>query len=175
MKVLLLIGMVALMPPELTDRDGEQAAPALAASAENEALPSPSKLDLIRRFLRSIGRQAELDTGSFLDRHAMPGGAMWQVTAGQPLTGNVLEGFDKRRAALVDAYARHRAEYQQEYENHVNWEFTEDELREIVGFLERPVGKHFLDGRWRMDAYVRTNTKDTEEQIVREAMALLAP
>jgi hypothetical protein len=55
----------------------------------------------------------------------------------------------------------------------VNWEFTEAELAEIVGFLERPVGKHFLDGRWRMEAYVGTDTEEWEEQIVKEAMANL--
>lgn len=174
MKVLLLIGLIALMPPELTDKEGEQATPTLAPSAQIEAPPSSSKLDLIRRFLRAVGRQAQLDTGSFLERHAMPGGAMWQVTTGQPLTETFGEGFARRRAALINAYARHRDEYQREYESHVNWEFTEDELREIVGFLERPVGRHFLDGRWRMDAYVGTNTEEIEEQIVREAMAALA-
>lgn len=99
---------------------------------------------------------------------------MWEVRAGQPLMETLEEGFTRRRAALINAYARHRDEYQREYESHVNWEFTEDELREIVGFLEGPVGRHFLDGRWRMDAYVGTNTEEIEEQIVREAMAALA-
>ena len=51
---------------------------------------------------------------------------------------------------------------------------TEAELAEIVAFLERPVGKHFLDGRWRMEAYTGTNTEEMEEQIVKEAMASLA-
>jgi hypothetical protein len=91
------------------------------------------------------------------------------------LTESLGESFARRRTALINAYARHRVEYQREYESHVNWEFTEDELREIVGFLERPVGRHFLDGRWRMDAYVGTNTEELEEQIVREAMAALTP
>jgi hypothetical protein len=99
---------------------------------------------------------------------------MWQVTTGQPLTESLVDGFARRRAALINAYARHRAEYQREYESHVNWEFSEDELREIVGFLERPVGRHFLEGRWRMDAYVGTNAEQIEEQIVTEAMAAIA-
>lgn len=99
---------------------------------------------------------------------------MWQVPTDGQLTESLLDGFGRRRAALIDAYERHRADYQKEYESHVNWEFTEDELREIVGFLERPAGRHFLDGRWRMDAYVGTNTEEIEEQIVREAMAALA-
>jgi hypothetical protein len=135
--------------------------------------PSPSKLDLIRRLLIAIGLQAKLDSGSFLERHAMPGGAMGQSTTGEPRPETIGDGFEKRRAALLDAYARHRAEYQEEYESHLNWEFTEDELREIVRFFERPVGRHFLDGRWRMDAYVGTNTEEVDEQIVREAMAAL--
>ena len=99
---------------------------------------------------------------------------MWQVSNGQVLSENLKDGFEKRMTALTTAYAPHRAEYQQAYEGHVNWEFTEAELAEIVGFLERPVGKHFLDGRWRMEAYVGTNTEEMEEQIVKEAMASLA-
>jgi len=99
---------------------------------------------------------------------------MWQVSNGQALTESLKDGFDKRMRALTTAYAPHRAEYQQAYESHVNWEFTEAELAEIVTFLERPVGKHFLDGRWRMEAYTGTNTEEMEEQIVKEAMASLA-
>jgi hypothetical protein len=174
MKILLLIGSITFMPPERTEADNQRATPMLAPSAQIDVPPSPSKSDLIRRFLRAIGRQAQLDTGSFLERHAMPGGAMWRVTTGASLNESFAEGFARRRAALIDAYARHRAEYQQEYESHLNWEFTENELREIVGFLEGPTGRHFLDGRWRMDAYVGSNTEGIEEQIVSEAMAALA-
>ena len=99
---------------------------------------------------------------------------MWQVSNGQGLTEDLKGGFEKRMTALRAAYAPHRSEYQQAYESHVNWEFTEAELAEIVGFLERPVGKHFLDGRWRMEAYTETNTEKMEEQIVKDAMARLA-
>ena len=162
------------MAPEHPPKDGELAGRGLAPSSQVEVPPSSSKLDLIRRFLSAIGLQARLDTGSFLERHSMPGGVMWQGTTGGPIAETLGGGFDRRRAALLDAYDRHRAEYQREYESHVNWEFTEEELREIVGFLERPVGRHFLDGRWRMDAYVGTNTEAMEEQIVRDAMAALA-
>jgi len=174
MNALLLLGLAALMAPEGTGRDNEQAPPALAPSAQINMPPSPAKLDLIRRFLRAIGQQARLDTGSFLERYAIPGGAMWQPSNGASRPETLAGGFDRRKAALINAYARHRADYQQAYERHVNWEFTEDELREIVAFLERPVGRHFLDGRWRMDAYVGTDTEEIEEQIVREAMANLA-
>lgn len=174
MKTLLLLGLAVLMAPQGTGRDNEQAQPALAPSAQISVPPSPAKLDLIRRFLRAIGQQSRLDTGSFLERYAMPGGPMWQDSSGASQTETFAGGFDRRKAALINAYARHRADYQQAYERHVNWEFTEDELREIVTFLERPVGRHFLDGRWRMDAYVGTDTEEIEEQIVRDAMASLA-
>ena len=59
--------------------------------------------------------------------------------------------------------------WQEEYESHINWEFAESELAQVVAFLEAPVGQHFLDGRWRMDAYISTNTEELVEQIVEEA------
>lgn len=99
---------------------------------------------------------------------------MWQITSDQAVQESLTGGFERRMTALKIAYAKHRAEYQQAYEDHVNWEFTEAELAEIVGFLERPVGNHFLDGRWRMEAYVGTNTEQIEEQILKDAMASLA-
>lgn len=173
MKTFLLLGFAALLLPAKALGAPAQASQTLAPSAQNDESPSPSKLLLIRRFLRAIGRQHQLDTGSFLERYALPGGPMWQVSNGQVLTESLKGGFEKRMTALTNAYAKHRAEYQQAYEDHVNWEFTEAELAEIVSFLERPVGKHFLDGRWRMEAYVGTNTEELEEQIVKEAMANL--
>ena len=171
MKMLLLLGAAALLSPANALAAPPQPAETVAPSAQIEKPPSPSKLLLIRRFLWVIGRQNQLDTGSFLERYAIPGGPMWQVANGQVLTEDLKGGFEKRMTALRKAYAKHRAAYQQAYEDHVNWEFTEAELAEIVAFLERPVGKHFLDGRWRMEAYVGTNTEDLEEQIVKEAMA----
>ncbi len=146
----------------------------LAPSAQIDEAPSPSKLLLIRRFLRAIGRQDQLDTGSFLERYAVPGGPMWPVSNGAALSENLLDGIKKRMAALTKAYAIHQGEYQQAYEDHINWEFTEAELAEIVNFLERPVGKHFLDGRWRMEAYVGTDTEESDEKIIKEAMTGLA-
>lgn len=77
-------------------------------------------------------------------------------------------------SALKKAYAKYRSAYQQAYESHVNWEFTEEELAKIVAFLESLVGKHYLDGHWRMEAYTSTNTEDLEQQIVAEAQASLA-
>ena len=76
---------------------------------------------------------------------------MWQFSNGQVLTESLVGGVEKRMAALRNAYVKHKADYQKAYEDHVNWEFTEAELAEIVTFLERPVGKHFLEGSgaWR--------------------------
>ena len=37
-----------------------------------EGEPSPAKLELIRKFLRLSGKQAEIDRGSFLDRLGAP-------------------------------------------------------------------------------------------------------
>nr|WP_294170989.1 hypothetical protein [uncultured Sphingomonas sp.] len=171
MKTFLLLGVAALFSTSGALAAPPQATRTLAPSAQIDKPPSPSKLLLIRRFLRAIGLQQQLDSGSFLERYAIPGGPMWQVSSGQAVQESLTGGFEKRMTALTNAYAKHRAEYQQAYEDHVNWEFTEGELTEMVGFLERPVGKHFLDGRWRMEAYVGTNTEELEEQIVKEAMA----
>ncbi|MBB4155682.1 hypothetical protein GGQ80_003607 [Sphingomonas jinjuensis] len=143
-------------------------------SAKIEAPASASKLALIRRFLRAIGRQDQLDSGSFLERYAVPGGVMWQIKPGDQIEENLRGGFELRMAALKRAYEKHRAAYQQAYESHLNWEFTEQELATIVTFLESREGRHYLDGRWRMEAYTDTNTEDIEQGIVAEAQASLA-
>lgn len=145
-----------------------------APAAEIDEPPSSSKLALIRRYLRAIGRQDALDSGSFLERYALPGGPMWSVSTGAPISDSLGDGFYKRMAALKAAYAKHRVTFQQAYEDHVNWEFTEAELGEIVAFLESATGQHYLDGRGRMDAYVGTDTEDLVDQIVKEAMASLS-
>lgn len=98
---------------------------------------------------------------------------MWDVPSGEVLTQSFSDGFKVRFNALKAAYEKRRAIYQQAYEDHLNWEFTEAELEEIVTFLEGAVGQHYLDGRWRMEAYTNTNTEDMEAEIVREATASL--
>jgi len=141
-------------------------------SAQIGEPPSASKLDLIRRFLRAAGIQQQIDTGSFLDRFAFPGSPL---VASAAFDGCTFREAGKRAfGALREAYAKHRNFWQDEYESHVNWEFTEAELEEIVAFLERPAGKHYLEGRWRMDAYIGTNTEDLIEDIICEAKAALA-
>lgn len=171
----ILLGLAAPISIQSTgSADKNTPVSTIAPAAQIEAPPNAAKLLLIRRFLRVIGRQDQLDTGSFLERYAIPGGSMWPVQSGSQLTESLMGGFELRMAALKKAYAKHRSEYQRAYESHVNWEFTEEELTEIVTFLERPAGKHYLDGRWRMEAYVGTDTENLEGQIVAEAQASLA-
>jgi hypothetical protein len=172
MRTYLHFGLAILMSSNEALGQG-QTPSTLAPSALVEKPASLAKLVLIRRFMKAIGLQDKLDTGSFLERYAVPGGPMWTISSGQTLGETLSGGFERRMTALRDAYAQHRAEYQEAYEDHLNWEFTETELTEIVGFLERPVGQHYLDGRWRMEAYVGTNTEDLEARIVSEAQANL--
>ena len=47
-----------------------------------------------------------------------------------------------------------------------------EELRGIVSFLESPLGEHYLDGTWRMEAYTGTNMEETEELLVKEAVEI---
>ena len=54
----------------------------------------------------------------------------------------------------------------------INDLFTEEELRGIVSFLESPLGEHYLDGTWRMEAYTGTNMEETEELLVKEAVEI---
>jgi hypothetical protein len=124
--------------------------------------------------LTLIRLQDQLDSGSFLDRYAVPGGPLWKAKSGENLTELLGEGFRIRSEALKSAYAKRRVIYQQAYEDHLNWEFTEAELGEIVGFLSKPAGQHYLDGRWRMEAYTNTNTEDLEAEIVSETASTLS-
>ena len=83
---------------------------------------------------------------------------------------NLLDDFAGRIEALKAVYERHRPAYQSEYEEHLNWEFTEDELRQMIAFFDSPVGQHYLDGTWRMEAYIGTNMEETEQALVAEAV-----
>jgi len=134
-----------------------------------ESEPSPAKLELIRKFLRLSGKQAEIDRGGFLDALGAPGSVLSAGLAAAKPHILYSEFFSAPVEALRRAYGPHRAVWQAEYEQHVNWEFAEDELCEIVAFLEGAAGQHFLEARWRMDAYVGTNTEDIVEQIVADA------
>lgn len=136
-------------------------------SAQIEEPPSAYKVDLIRRFLVASGIQHQIDTGKFVTRFGIPDGHVFTYAVERGATFG--EAVDASFAVLTSAYEKHRHIWQEEYESHINWEFTESELAQIVAFIEAPVGQHFLDGRWRMDAYIGTNTEDLVEQIVDEA------
>ena len=172
MKRLAALSMMVVVAGNATGQQ-PKAPQEISPAAEIESPPSPSKLGLIKRYLRAIGLQQKLDSGSFLERYAFLGGPMWEKSMTGP-SETLGGGFEKRMEALRAAYSKHRSEYQEAYEQHVNWEFTEAELAEIVNFLEKPVGKHYLEGRWRMDAYVHTDMEDTEAQIVKEAIASIS-
>jgi hypothetical protein len=136
----------------------------MIGSAQIDEPPSPSKLELIRRFLIASGIQERIDSGSFLDGFGV------QLMSAAAKEGTTFkEAADAAFGAVRNAYAKHGNVWQEEYERHVNWEFTEGELRQIVEFLEDPVGQHFLEGRWRMDAYIGTNTEELTQQIFEEA------
>ncbi len=146
----------------------------IAASAQITKPPSPTKLKLIKQFMNLIGLQQQIDSGSFLEHYALPGGPMWAATPTEGNIENFSQVFKKKLDALKAAYVTRRPKYQQAYEEHLNWEFTEAELKVIVKFLSTPVGKHYLDGRWRMEAYTNTNTEDMEAEIVNDAVASIA-
>lgn len=143
------------------------------SSAMIEEPPSPTKLALIRRFLIANGTQAAIDTGKFLERFAFPGSPLSIVATGRSAEITLAQAFQQPMKALMTAYEKYRSTWQDEYETHVNWEFGEEELSLIVGFLEGASGQHFLEGRWRMDAYVGANTEGLVEQIIAEAETAL--
>lgn len=118
--------------------------------------------------MKASGLQERLDSGSFLERYALAQELDWQkgkatVTIDEMLTGPI--------DALKLAYKKYRPLYQNAYEEHLNWEFTELELEQMTTFLESTTGRHYLDGTWRMNAYTDTNTDHTEAKLVAEAVA----
>jgi hypothetical protein len=131
--------------------------------------PSAEKQQLITRFMRASGLQGRLDSGSFLERYAFIPELDW--TRGRT-TITFREATVGPIETLKSVYEKYRSDYQEAYEAHINWEFTEEELRQMVAFLESPVGQHYLDGTWRMEAYTNTNMEETEEALVNEAVAL---
>ena len=143
----------------------------LAPSARIETPPTEEKLELIRRFMTVVGIQSRLDSGSFLERYAFVPELGWHEVASESRKeSNLLDGLTGRIEALKAAYERYRPVYQSEYEEHLNWEFTEDELRQMIAFFDSAVGKHYLDGTWRMEAYTGTNMEETEQALVAEAV-----
>lgn len=139
------------------------------SSAQIETPPSAEKLQLIRRFMQATGLQARLDDGTFLERYAFIRELDWEQGR---TTTTVLEAITGPIDALKSVYEKYRPSYQEAFESHINWEFTDEELLQMVTFLESPVGQHYLDGTWRMEAYTGTNMEETEDALVKEAVAL---
>ena len=135
----------------------------------NSASPSAAKAQLIRDFLRLTGIQRKIDDGGFFDKFCIPGGAVFMALPGDVLYG---EAFTVAKAAISAAYEEHRSVWQDEYDSHVNWEFDEGELGEIVAFLSSPAGKHYQEGLWRMGAYIGTNTEHLIDEILQKACAI---
>lgn len=138
-------------------------------SAMNEDPPSPEKLELIREFMRVTGIQGRIDSGRNLERYAFISELNWDDKDRQVTLLDAV-GQTDRIAALRTVYARYRSVYQEEFESHINWEFTESELREMVAFFGSPTGQHYFDGTWRMNAYTGTNLEEVEQQLVEEAV-----
>lgn len=140
-------------------------------SAMNIEPPGPAKAELIREFLRLTGLQRLIDDAGFFERFCAPGGAVFAALPGETDYG---EAFGAAHSAIRAAYEPHQGVWQTEYEEHINWEFEEDELREIVAFLGSAAGRHYQQGLRRMKAYIGTNTEDLIEQIVQEACVIAA-
>ena len=176
-----ILAIALIQPPAVTSLaaestvgEGQQDAEgSLRNSASIEEPPSPGKLELIRRYLRATGMQRQIETGSFLQRFALPGGPLTEAMASRGDEISLRDMFAIPMDALRRAYEPHRQVWQNEYERHLNWKSTEEELRQIVAFLESDAGQHYLAGDWRMNAYVGTNTEELLEQIVRDAEAIL--
>ena len=143
----------------------------IAPSAMIESPPTEEKLELIRRFMTVVGIQSRLDSGSFLERYAFVSELGWQEGgAAKRSEPNLLATLTGPLEALGAVYEKYRAVYQNEYEQHLNWEFTEDELRQMIAFFDSSVGQHYLDSTWRMEAYISTNMEETEKALVAEAV-----
>jgi hypothetical protein len=167
--ILAIVLLGAPLTPTLAEAPNHRTS--LAPSARIDSPPTEEKLELIRRFMRAADIQSRLDSGSFLERYAFVPELGWNESGAENRSvTNVLETFTGRVEALEAVYEKYRPVYQSEYEQHLNWEFTEEELRQMIGFLESSVGQHYLDGSWRMEAYVSTNMEETEQALVTEAV-----
>lgn len=149
----------------------------MADAAMIETPPTPEKQQLISEYLCLTGMQARINSGSDLERLAIQD-LMEVVRANGPERSTVsITMFgtlsDSVFSAYKSAYAKHRDEFQRAYAHHLNWEFTEAELREIVAFLRTDTGRHYLDGDWRMKAYTNTNTEGLVASISAEAKTAL--
>ena len=173
MKRLICIALLILCYNLPAQAEPESSQAMNAPSAQESSPPSAEKLALIHRFMKSSGLQSRIDKGNFLDKYAFIPELGWrQGTENAPEKNTLIEQWKSPIDALKSVYEKYRPQYQEAYEGHINWEFSEEELRGIVSFLESPLGKHYLDGSWRMEAYTGTNMEETEEMLVRQAVQL---
>lgn len=173
MKKLICIALLALCHNSSANAEPQSSQAMIVPSAQESSPSSAEKLVLIRRFMKASGLQSRIDTGSYLERYAFIPELGWaQGTENAPRNSTLIEQWTGPIDALKAAYEKYRPQYQEAYESHINWEFTEEELRRIVSFLESPLGKHYLDGTWRMEAYTGTNMAETEELLARQAVEL---
>jgi len=104
--------------------------------------------------MKASGLQDRLDSGSFLDRYAFIPELNWEEGRPADETVNLLEAITAKGPtdALKAAYEQYRPIYQEEYERHINWEFTEQELQGIVAFLEPRLDDtiSMAAGEWRL-------------------------
>lgn len=169
-KIILAVALLgAPLSPSMAEAPNHRTS--LAPSARIEAPPTEEKLALIRRFMTVVGIQSRLDSGSFLERYAFVPGLGWhEGRVENRKESNLLGGITGPIEALKAVYEKYRPVYQSEYEQHLNWEFTEDELRQMIAFFDSAVGQHYLGGTWRMEAYISTNMEETEQALVAEAV-----
>jgi hypothetical protein len=142
-------------------------------SAQIDEPASPAKLELIRRYLRATGLQGGIDTGRFLHRYTIFNDRLTAAMTNASGRLSLRDFLGGPQEAVRQAYEPYRHIWQEEYERHLNWEYTEDELRQIVAFLESDAGRHYRMGDWRMRAYVDTNTEHLIEQIIDDTEAIL--
>jgi hypothetical protein len=135
-------------------------------SAMNTEPPTPEKLRLVREFLVATGLQDEIDQARFLDRY------QGRVRAALPTTMTYGAWLGAPAELVQRAYKPHRQIWQEEYESHVHWEFSEGELAEAIRFFGGEAGRHFREGLFRLRAYVGSNTEDLVEQVIAEAERL---
>tara|TARA_B100000678_G_scaffold178248_1_gene148673 strand:+ start:203 stop:733 length:531 start_codon:yes stop_codon:yes gene_type:complete len=170
MKILLVaFALFVWLSPPLMAQTCENLSP--TPSAQINSPPSEEKLALIRRFMVVAGIQGRIDSGNFLERYAFAPELGWrEPTVEGESAANLLDALTDRIETLNSVYEKYRPQYQSAYERHLNWEFTESELRQMIAFFETPVGQHYLDGTWRMEAYTGTDLEETEETLVAEAV-----
>ncbi len=143
-----------------------------SGSATITTPPSEEKQRLIAEFLRLTGVEQSIDRASFIDRFAMQDHmAVWRGSDERRFTFR--EALDHVFDAYRTEFAKYRDQFQQAYASHVNWEFTEEELRTINGFLRSDTGQHYLDGLWRMNAYTTTNTEDIIAEVTQNVRSSL--